>query len=177
MLTFFVVLLCCLTAVAVWFALAGPERWHKAVRSQVRPGAPEPTQSGYRLLFWRNWLLAVVLIALAVVAIDRLWLSDAELKDAADRSLNALDGTTDEVTADRIESEVELAVDKDLFVRQLDRPDDADSTDGRPYEIVKDDSDDEEAPAAVCVEVQRVGEGIDAVDRISYITVNAGPCD
>lgn len=177
MLAFFVVLLCCLALAAVWIALAGPERWHQKVRAQVRPGGPAPTESGYRLLFWRNWLVAVVLIASAVVAVDRLWLSDAELKNAADRALKALDGTTDEVTADRIESEIELAVDKDLTVRQLDRDDDADSTDGYPYEIVKDDSADEEAPAAVCVEVQRVGDGTDAVDRISYITVNTGPCD
>lgn len=175
--TFLVVLLCCLAAAVVGIALRGPERWHKRVRAQIRPGAPEPTESGYRLLFWRNWFVALVLVALAVVAIDGIRLSDTELREAADRAVNGLDGTTGQINSDTIEAVVESAVDRDLAVRELDRDEDAEATDPYRYEVVRGDSAADDVPAELCVEVQRVSAGgVDPVLKYSYVSVNPGAC-
>lgn len=172
--TFFVVLLCCVTAGTIWVALAGPERWYKMVRSQLRPGAPAPTESGYKLLFWRNWLAALIMTALCVVAVDHRWLSDQELYDAAARAVDTLDGTTGEITSDRIEAVVESAVDAELFVLERGSTG-SESSDPERHEIIKGDGS-EERKAAVCVEVRTVGANTQTAVSHSYTSVSEGPC-
>jgi hypothetical protein len=174
MVRFLVVLLCCLAAGVVWIALAGPERWHKKVRSQVRPGAPEPTESGYKLLFWRNWLVALIMVALAVVAVDHTIVSDAELYDAAERAVDSLDGTTGAVGPDRIEAVVETAVNTELLVREAES-ENSEPDDPERYEIVKGETADDRKPA-VCVEIRRVGAGSESGVSHSYTSVSQGAC-
>lgn len=175
---FVVAVVCCLALGLVGRAMAGPERWHTKVRSQIRPEAAEPTVSGFKLLFWWNWLVALIAVTVAVFAIDRIQLTDTELYDASTRAIDVLDGTTDEVTADRIEAEVENLVHADLAVEDVTSTNTEDRNLPNHYEITKetDGDDDPGDERKVCVEVTRIERRQDAGIWYSYTSVSHGKC-
>jgi hypothetical protein len=166
---FLAIVLCCLTLWCVFFSWSGPEVWHK----KMRPGAPEPTESGYRVLYWRNWLVTVLLVAASVVAIDHLWLSEAEFREAARRVVDSQDGAPG-VSADRIMGALELELGKDISVRSIETEDDDRTSETERFELIKSDDADDADAAAVCVEITTYGS--DSQQRFSSISFSTGRC-
>ncbi|MFC0623616.1 hypothetical protein [Kribbella deserti] len=174
---FLVIAVCCVAAGLVGRALAGPERWQKKVRAHVRPDAAEPTEDGYRWLFWWHWAVAALAVVVAVVGVDHVRLSEEELYEAAQRGVGSLDGTIGLVTSDRIDSAVSGLVYADLHVREISS---SDSKAPRRYEITpllsKGDYDDHPDRIAVCVQA-RISEGTDAGFVYSYTSTSPGRCE
>ncbi|WP_328991104.1 hypothetical protein OG394_33110 [Kribbella sp. NBC_01245] len=133
--------------------------------------------SGYKWLFWWNWLVAVIAVVIAGFGIDRIQLTDDELYDATQRAVRPLDGTSDLVTATRIEAAVEDLVDADLYVERISS-DSAEADKPRLYEITRQmqSSDDDQAPAASCVEVSEIERKHDSGTYYSYISLFQGAC-
>jgi len=174
-----VVVLCCLAAVLAVRALAGPERWHRRVRSQMHPEASEPTHSGYMLLFWRNWGAAVIAVIAVWVTVDHFRLSETELYDASARAVGALDGTSGVVTATRIEAAVEDIVHADLTIEEVTSDDDGRDASSQ-YEITKKKQTSEDGPAAervaMCIEVTSRELRYQSGVWYSYTSFSQGPC-
>lgn len=173
---FGVVVLCGLAVGLLGRALAGPERWYRKVRSQVRPDASEPTRSGYMLLFWWNWLVAVVALVVAGFGFDRIQLTETELYDASSRAAGVLDGTTGHVTAARLEAAIEDVVHAKVTAERIT----SDSTEAdkpKRYEITKEmKSSDDVATAAACVEVSTHETKHDSGVWYSYLYLSHGKC-
>ncbi|ADB29355.1 hypothetical protein Kfla_0228 [Kribbella flavida DSM 17836] len=171
-----VIVLCCLAAALVVRALAGPERWHQKVRSQIRPDVAAPTESGFRLLFWRNWAVAVIAVAIAVWGIDELQLSEEELHEAAVHAVATMDGTTDGVTQDRIRVAVEDLVPADLRVREIKSQTSEGEVQSR-YEITEASAtDDDPDRMAVCVKVSSIERQTRSGVFYSSTGTSPGPC-
>jgi hypothetical protein len=171
--TVVVVLLCCLAAARVGIALAGPERWDKIWRAQVHPSGQAPTDGGYRLLFWRNWAVAVGAVALVVVAVDHARLSDDELYEAARTAVKAVDGSAGGMPGDRLEAVVEAAVGADLSVEQLESGDDESRSE--KFQISRGEKPGEHEPA-ICIEITSVGGTNQSPVRYVDTLVSTGSC-